>query len=111
MKKYSELSIKQKEAAKDIQIHKIMNGIISGSIKFSDQELQKEVIRICYEMEINDTPWFINEHLLENVKIRENIIIIAMDMCEKSFYLEKDEDAVSIDLLDELIAEKNEKIS
>jgi hypothetical protein len=69
MKRYDELTASEQAKAVDKALTRIMEGILEGSLRFSDEKnkdtLQASIDRACEKAEAMHTPWFASEYIMD----------------------------------------------
>lgn len=94
MKKFHDLSEKQKETIAHMQVLHMVNKMINEPIKINDigdKKIRKKIKYICNKMDKNKTPWYKKNAIISNYGISNYLNMIATDMCETFFYIEKEE--------------------
>ena len=98
MKTYNELTVEQRQHAVVYQINKLLEGIISGEVRFSDEknndDLQARIDVALQKADDMRTPWFAHEYVMDTCK--DDIEGMAQCSAEDCVYMEDHEEAVHI---------------
>ena len=93
MKTFEELTDTQKKAAIDTCLAQLLESILDGSIRFSDEknenDLQSRIDAACKKAEKMQTPWFAHEYILDTC--REDLKGMATCDAEDALYSEVQE--------------------
>ena len=97
MKKYTELTEKQQDAAKAKCLNNLLQNIIEGGIRFSDKlnddDLQARIDKAGEKAEAMKTPWFVSEYIMDTCK--EDLEGLALAEAEDSLYSEENENVIN----------------
>jgi hypothetical protein len=95
MRKFDQLSEKEKQQAINQALESIVDSILQGAMRFDDSlnqdDLQERIDRAFEKAEENQTPWFAAEILLEDAYVKESLEGMALCDAEDSLYLEDSE--------------------
>lgn len=100
MKRYDELTPEQRTKAQFVYRNKVIYALIEQRVRFNDPDLVKRFDEAVEKAENNRTPWFLGEFILEDAVLKAMIISMALESAEDSIYLEDDEIAIRINLVD-----------
>lgn len=100
MKRYDELTLEQQTKAQHVYRNKVINALIEQRIRFNDSDIVKRLDEAIEKAENNRTPWFLGEFILKDAVLKAMIISMALESAEVAIYLEDDEIAIRIDLID-----------
>lgn len=100
MKKYNELTEKQQKQAVLYMLNDFLNGAADGSLFTDNDELQAAIHEAISKAEALQTPWFAKEYLTEDKYIMEAFQGMAQVDAENAIYLQEEEIAVSLQLID-----------
>jgi hypothetical protein len=99
MKRYNDLTDKQKERAIDQAMDSFLNYMIDGTLFLMEAEAL--LLKQCWDdMERLQTPWFIKERVMEESGLKNIIVDYAKADAEKAFYPEVEESIIRINLED-----------
>lgn len=101
MKHFEDLTAEQQEKAVEYAASKLLQGIIMGAVRFSDEKngdnLQARIDAAIEQAEKMQTPWFAHEYIMETCK--DEVLGMARADAEDTLYSEE-ERVVSLDAIE-----------
>lgn len=89
MKNYDELTPEQQSKARARCLSDILEAVCAGALVFDDKKLQRRIETAAERMEINRTPWFMAEAVMETCG--DMLRKIALSEAERALYSEPNE--------------------
>jgi cell division protein FtsB len=88
MRNYNQLSQEEKTKAKNINLGGLLEAVIEGAIRFSDEanhdDLQARIDTACEKASKMQTPWFAHEYILDTC--RKDLETMVQAEVEDSLY-------------------------
>lgn len=99
MKKYNELSSEQQKKAVRYSMDQFFEALCKGHLRLED-EPQSRVEAAIKKAEDLHTPWFASEYIASDAVVMEYLEVLAESEAEELLYLEDEENAVRLILID-----------